>query len=141
LTNPQTLNKYRYGLNNPIRYVDSNGLYEKDVHQDLTVALAYAAGFSMSEAGAIGSKNQRIDDDPKTNPFASIQARRLYHFTTEERRDQLWNQSLGPAYFALAGIGNPENIGQKLLMPWGCTYMRNRTLFHRLATGLFSVIC
>ena len=36
LTNPQTLNKYRYALNNPLRYADRNGLYEQDVHFDLT---------------------------------------------------------------------------------------------------------
>jgi hypothetical protein len=39
LTNPQTLNKYRYRLNNPLRYVDRNGLYEEDVHRDLTYSL------------------------------------------------------------------------------------------------------
>ena len=30
ITNPQTLNKYRYGLNNPLRYVDPNGAQEKE---------------------------------------------------------------------------------------------------------------
>lgn len=48
LSNPQTLNKYRYGLNNPLRYTDPNGVYEIDVHLDLTTALAYAAGYSYS---------------------------------------------------------------------------------------------
>lgn len=32
LTNPQTLNKYRYALNNPLLYVDPSGRYEENVH-------------------------------------------------------------------------------------------------------------
>jgi len=91
VVNPQTLNKYTYALNNPLRHTDSNGLYEDDVHRDLTVALAYAVGFSMKDAMIIGREDQRIDDDSKTSPFAGVEARALWHFTTPGRRDELWS--------------------------------------------------
>jgi hypothetical protein len=32
-----------------------------------------------------------VDEDSKTSPFASVQARKDYHFTTQDRRDDLWN--------------------------------------------------
>jgi pyocin large subunit-like protein len=45
LKNPQTLNKYRYSLNNPTRYVDKTGLYEEDVHYMLTLTFNTFAKF------------------------------------------------------------------------------------------------
>ncbi len=89
LTNPQSLNKYRYGLNNPLRYTDPNGRYEDDVHKDLTTVLAYAAGYSNNQASAIGNADQDVDDNPETGPFASERARELYHFTTPGRRAEM----------------------------------------------------
>ncbi|HEY8402299.1 MAG TPA: RHS repeat-associated core domain-containing protein, partial [Cytophagaceae bacterium] len=91
LNNPQTLNKYQYCLNNPLRYIDKTGKYEEDVHRDLTNLLAYAAGFSASQSTRIANANQGVDDNPFTNPFRSAQVREDYHFTTQERRDQLWS--------------------------------------------------
>jgi hypothetical protein len=55
------------------------------------VALAYAAGFSLKDAKIIGREDQHIDDDPKTSPFAGVEARALWHFTTPERRDEIWS--------------------------------------------------
>jgi RHS repeat-associated protein len=114
LSNPQSLNKYTYTLNNPLRYIDQNGLYEEDVHRDLTRTLAYAAGFSESEATSIANANQGIDDHPDTEPIAAgtghpgdpsyfyyasaIKARKDWHFTTEERRDFLWSVFQGSSY-------------------------------------------
>lgn len=89
LANPQTLNKYRYALNNPLRFVDKNGLYEKDVHELLTRALAIGAGFEVSAATRIAAANQGTDDSPDTGPFTSRKARELWHFTTEKRRQEL----------------------------------------------------
>ncbi len=84
--NPQTLNRYAYTLNNPLRYTDPTGKYEEDVHRDLTTVLAMAAGFDADTAAAIGEADNRIDTG--STRFALSD----YHFTTAERRDALWNQ-------------------------------------------------
>src|ERR1039457_7049879 len=55
-SNPQALNLYRYGFNNPMRYTDPDGFYERDVHFDLTQVLAYAAGYSSSQSSMIGRR-------------------------------------------------------------------------------------
>jgi len=94
LTNPQTLNKYRYALNNPLRYIDPNGLYEWDVHRNLTYSLALAAGIDDSIAGRISAADQGVDDNPATSPMHIVggtDARANWHFTTPERRSILWN--------------------------------------------------
>jgi len=91
LSNPQSLNKYAYTLNNPLRYIDRNGLYEEDVHYYLTQALAEAAGFTQSQAAMIATGNQMTDETPGMSPYSSIEARRNYHFTTEGQRQNLWN--------------------------------------------------
>jgi RHS repeat-associated protein len=104
LLNPQTLNKYRYGLNNPLRYIDPNGLYEEDVHRDLHFALGVAAGLVPRVAGAVASANQWVDDDPATTPFRlSPESRHNYHFTTQSRRDELWRVFLS--------TGSPTDLG------------------------------
>ena len=72
--NPQTLNRYAYVLNNPLRFIDVNGQYEQDVHGDFTTVLALAGGFDAATASAIGNATQRVDDDPRRGPFASVTA-------------------------------------------------------------------
>jgi RHS repeat-associated protein len=89
LSNPQSLNKYAYTLNNPLRYIDRNGLYEEDVHYHLTQALAEAAGFTQSQAAMIATSDQMTDETPGMEPFSGVEARRNYHFTTEQRRQDL----------------------------------------------------
>ena len=90
---PQSWNRYAYTRNNPLRFVDPSGLDEVDVHQHLTTTLALAAGISAPVAARIGSADQGVDEDPNTAPTAGSteETRRLYHFTTAERRDELWN--------------------------------------------------
>lgn len=100
---PQTVNRYQYCLGNPLRFVDRNGKYEEDVHKDLTAALAYAAGFSQNQSEIIGRSNQHVDDNPESNPesILNYSARRDYHFTTQERRDRLWE-----IFSNNVGVGN-----------------------------------
>src|SRR5713226_4416638 len=76
LINPQSLNKYAYTLNNPLRYVDPKGLYEVDVHLQLTYALGLAAGFTSRDAWNIALGDQGVDDDPNRSPYAGVEARR-----------------------------------------------------------------
>jgi hypothetical protein len=81
-------------LNNPLRYTDPNGQYEEDVHYDLTRVLAYAAGFSLNDATRIADETQGPDKpgDPR-NPMTvfGVEAREKYHFTTEARRQEMWD--------------------------------------------------
>jgi RHS repeat-associated protein len=95
---PQSWNRYAYVLNAPLQYVDATGLYERDVHEDLTNALALAVGFDVETARQIGRATQGVDEDPATDPTRAknlvgdraVQMRADFHFTSEERRDHLW---------------------------------------------------
>jgi RHS repeat-associated protein len=115
---PLTLNRYEYCLNNPLRFVDAGGGYEEDVHRDLTAALAYVVGFSEGQGNIIGGANQWLDDPksghtpmPATNGPGDITGyygRRDYHFTTEERRNELWQSfetEVGAGGNPLAALG------------------------------------
>lgn len=74
----------------PFRRPLSPTMYEEDVHRDLTYVLALAAGFKAAEARAISKATQEVDEDPEKQPFASRKARRDYHFTTPQRRAEMW---------------------------------------------------
>ncbi|MFH0921132.1 MAG: RHS repeat-associated core domain-containing protein [Fibrobacterota bacterium] len=92
LSNPQALNGYSYALNNPLRYVDASGQYEKDVHLNLTVFLAEQAGFDGAQAFSIALYNQFTDVDPETAPIQyDVNAREDYHFVNSERYSELFN--------------------------------------------------
>lgn len=102
--NPQTLNGYRYALNNPLRYIDPNGQYERDVHLDLTYVLALAVGFDPRTASKIADGNQRADTDPDKDPtrILNVAARKMYHFTTPLERGARWVEFLNePTEFRL----------------------------------------
>lgn len=88
---PQRWNRYAYVSNNPLRKIDPNGRYEEDVHYHLTRVLAMAAGFTTKSAEIIAQANQRVDTHPITEPFRDLQARSDFHFTTEGRRQQVWD--------------------------------------------------
>jgi len=61
LADPQTLNRYAYARNNPLRYVDPTGLYEVDAGclKDKRCS-AEAARFERERLGAAGSKDAAI---------------------------------------------------------------------------------
>ncbi len=87
-------NYYSYVSNTPLNLVDPFGLYEEDVHRDLTVCLAKHAGFSDSAANWLGAVNQGVDERRTTSPYYSEQARQNWHFTTPERRAELRGAAL-----------------------------------------------
>jgi RHS repeat-associated protein len=104
LVNPQQWNRYAYVSNNPLRKIDPNGLYEIDVHKHLTRALAIAAGIDVRTATAIATADQGVDDNWRTGPFWLPSARREFHFTTDEMRDELWGR--------FTASGSAESLGQ-----------------------------
>jgi RHS repeat-associated protein len=94
IQNPQTWNRYAYARGNPLRLVDRNGLYEEDVHRYLTFVLALAVGMPAGMAERIGQADQGVDESRATRPEAKLSrenVHRLYHFTTSERRADLWD--------------------------------------------------
>jgi RHS repeat-associated protein len=127
LATPQTLNRYQYCLNNPLAKVDRNGRYEEDVHRDLTYALALAAGFNATSAKSIADANQGVDDNPATSPMGmtfwgkDVEIREQYHFTTDSRRNEMWNnfetsqslQDLGAFFHAQQDSFSHEGYGAR----------------------------
>ena len=63
MEHPQRWNRYAYVSNNPLRKIDPDGHWERDVHYDLTRVLALAAGFDSTAADQIASWNLRADTD------------------------------------------------------------------------------
>ncbi|MCL6613397.1 MAG: hypothetical protein K6U03_02055 [Firmicutes bacterium] len=55
-------NWYEYCYNNPLRFVDQNGLWGKDIHRDWTYKAALAAGFSKRDAKLIAYGAFHCDD-------------------------------------------------------------------------------
>ena len=99
LNNPQTLNKYSYVLNNPLRYVDPTGMYGKDVHYDLTLYLGKMAGLTSRQSETVAYRNQYMDDNPDTAPFLKAHLLKsyenlksgvtaYYHFATREEAEE-----------------------------------------------------
>ncbi len=103
LLNPQRLNRYNYSLNNPYRYLDPDGRYERDVHFTLTKYLAIKAGFTPEQAFQIASANQGTDESKVTGPFVSVQARQDYHFVSGERLAQMYEQAYKTGDLTLIG--------------------------------------
>ena len=69
LNNPQVLNGYSYVLNNPMKYVDENGMWQVPVHFDATLFVAKSAGFTDTQALSIASNDQYIDVNKTTSPW------------------------------------------------------------------------
>jgi RHS repeat-associated protein len=92
LTDPQRWNRYSYVSNRPLRRVDPDGRYEIDVHRYLTAVLSRAAGMSPMVASQIARADQGVDDSILTSPFWAPWNLDENHFTTDEVRQQMWQQ-------------------------------------------------
>lgn len=76
------------------------------MHKYLTEYLAKEVGFSDDEAKDIANADQGTDEDRNTEPFASVEAREKFHFTTQQRRDEMRASAIA--------TNDPKLIGQYL---------------------------
>jgi RHS repeat-associated protein len=104
LADPQRWNRYSYVSNRPLRKVDPDGRYEIDVHYHLTRVLALAAGFRAEAAIAIANADQLTDTNPVTEPFRDFDARKNFHFTTPDRRREMWQSALDNRSLGMLGV-------------------------------------
>jgi RHS repeat-associated protein len=104
--NPQLWNRYAYVSNNPLRKVDPDGRWERDVHYELTRLLGQAAGFDSTAAREIATWDLRADTDGDKTPMTlfGVEQRKLYHFTTLERRMELARAALVPGNYRGLGL-------------------------------------
>src|SRR5262249_35818212 len=85
------MNLYGYVGNRPTGAADPQGLYNRDVHFDLTGWIGLQIGICTADAWKIAEADQSVDDDLSTSPtvIPNAEARELFHFTTPERLGQL----------------------------------------------------
>ena len=72
LQNPQALNGYSYVLNNPLKFVDENGMYGSEIHYTLTYYLSIQAGLDSTAATEIAFCDDRVDTLPATAPRGDL---------------------------------------------------------------------
>ena len=61
LLNPQRLNPYAYGLNNPYKYIDASGKFSVEVHRQMTLQVLTSSGFSQRAAARVAQGNVYVD--------------------------------------------------------------------------------
>ena len=105
------LNRYTYCHNNPVNFTDPLGLWEEDVHYDLTGFLAEYAGYNENDARAIAAADQACDAGDKDAGYGpggrGTEASHKWHFTTPERRAQMKE-----AYQQATGSERLEKLGE-----------------------------
>jgi RHS repeat-associated protein len=100
------VNVYAYVGNRPTQSTDPLGLYEHDVHWDLTNRTGRQVGLCAADAANIAYADQGVDDwwHSSPMPFENIVARRLFHFTTHGRLEQLRRNAFDTGSTGAMGI-------------------------------------
>jgi RHS repeat-associated protein len=99
-------NLYAYVGGMPTRSTDPFGLYNRDVHYDLTRGTGVQVGMCAADAETIAHADQGVDDNPSTSPMPpqNVDAREKYHFTSRERREQLRREAFGSGSRTAMGV-------------------------------------
>jgi RHS repeat-associated protein len=99
-------NLYAYVGNRPTSANDPLGLYNRDVHFDLTDAMGRQVGMCTANAIRIAAADQGVDDNYWTSPMVPhhVGARRRYHFTYPEQRAFFRNQAFETGSLEAMGI-------------------------------------
>jgi RHS repeat-associated protein len=70
-TDPQTLNRYTYTRNNPVRHWDPNGKFQSGDHEMMQVNVMLAVGYSPRAAQVAAAANTQMDN--WKNMFSGVQ--------------------------------------------------------------------
>lgn len=99
-------NLYSYAHNMPTRVTDPFGLYDRDVHYDLTRGTGVQVGMCAGDAEAIARADQNVDDNWSTDPLPpwNVGAREKYHFTSAEQRAWLRREAFSSGSRTWMGI-------------------------------------
>lgn len=114
--------RFVYVNNRPINLADPLGLYSTDVHRDMTKQNALMTRYSDCAASEVAAADQGVDDNPETKPTRNREARRLWHFPTQRRVNELLNEAysscsliqLGRALHVLQDSYSHAGYGPKL---------------------------
>ena len=87
--NPVTLNLYAYANNNPMKYVDPNGLWAYGVHYKMTKdwATDYFKGTDAGRAEKIADANSKVDDFMGGKNMLPLFGEQSWHFNTNSSGD------------------------------------------------------
>ena len=79
LVDPQTLNRYAFSLNRPVRFADPDGQFVPAVHKDIANRILESMGYSESVRTSIVRENLAVDWDfqDENHAFMHSQSRRI----------------------------------------------------------------
>jgi RHS repeat-associated protein len=113
-------NLYVYVQNNPLRYLDSFGLWNRDVHYDATHGIVLLIPKIECYADQIARNDQLVDDDERNPVWGGATMRRLWHFPQSGRVMALLNKACSTckAY----DIGGMLHVAQDSIAHAGYNY-------------------